>query len=94
MIIIAGHLQVDPEQRDAYLRSVADVVPAARAAAGCLEFVQVADPVEPDRIVVYERWESDEDLLAFRGQGQGEDDTPELLGADVSKYRISGVEAP
>lgn len=97
MIIVAGHLLVAAEQRDAYLDSVADVVPAARAAAGCLEFVQVADPVEPDRIVIYERWESDEALLAFRGGGGGDggdDDTPELLGAEVAKYRISGVESP
>lgn len=94
VIIVAGHLLVDAEQRAAYLAQVADVAPLARAAAGCLEFVQVADPVEPDRIVVYERWESDEALLAFRGQGQDDDDTPELLGADVSKYRISAVEPP
>ena len=94
MIIVAGHLQVDPQQRDAYLERMADVAPSARAAAGCLDFVQVADPVEADRIIVYERWENDEALLAFRGQGQGVDDTPELLGADVAKYRISAVEAP
>jgi len=94
MIIIAGHLRVDADERAAYLSCVADVVPSARAAPGCLEFVQVADPVEPDRIVVFERWESDDALLAFRGQGQGVDDTPELLDADVSKYRISAVESP
>lgn len=94
MIIVAGHLIIYPDQRTTYLERAADVVTAARAAVGCLEFVQVADPVEPDRIVVYERWESDEDLDAFRGAAGGIEDTPELLGAEVAKYRISGVESP
>jgi quinol monooxygenase YgiN len=94
MIIIAGHLQVDPDERAAYLEAVAGVAPSARAAAGCLEFVQVADPVEPDRIVVYERWDSDEALLAFRGQDRSWDETPELRGAEMAKYRISAVEPP
>ena len=94
MIIIAGHLLVDPDDRAVYLETVASVVPAARAAAGCLEFVQVADPVDADRIVVYERWESDDAMSAFRGQGHGVDDTPELRGASVAKYRVSGVESP
>ena len=98
MLIIAGHLRVDPTQRDRYLEATADVAPLARRAPGCLDFVQAADPVEPDRINVYERWESDEDLMAFRTSGGPDDPDPEpapdLLGADVRKYRISGVEAP
>jgi hypothetical protein len=50
--------------------------------------------VESDRIVIYERLESDEDLMAYRGQGRAADDTPELRGASVSTYRISAVESP
>lgn len=94
VIIISGHLLVDPAQRGSYLGATAGVAPQARAAAGCLEFVQVADPVEADRIVVYERWESDADLEAFRGAGASVEGTPELLGAEVAKYRISAVESP
>ena len=37
---------------------------------------------------------SDEDLLAFRTSGGEDLETPELLGADVAKYRIASVEAP
>lgn len=92
MIIVAGYLIVDPNQRVTYLERAADVVTAARAAKGCLEFIQVSDPVESDRIVVFERWESDEDLHAFRGAAEGVEGAPQLLGAEVVKYRISGVE--
>lgn len=95
MIIIAGHLVVDPADRAAYLTATADVATMARAARGCRAFVQVADPVEADRIVIYERWDSDEELLAFRTSGNDDPaPTPDIRGADVAKYRISAVEAP
>lgn len=94
MIIVAGELRVEPGERDRYLEAVADVARLARVAPGCLDFVQAADPIEPDRIVVYERWESDEDVHRFRTAGGPELDVPEIRSAEVRKYRISAVEAP
>ena len=94
MIIIAGELRVDAAERARYLDAVAGVAELARAAPGCLDFVQAADPIEPDRINVYERWESDDDVHRFRTSGGPELDVPDILAADVRKYRISGVEAP
>jgi quinol monooxygenase YgiN len=97
VIIVAGELRLDPELRDAYLAAVADVAPLARRTSGCLDFVQAADPLEPDRINVYERWDSDEALAAFRAQG-GPDEPgapmPELRSASVRKYRVASEEAP
>ena len=97
MIIIAGWLRVATADRDAYLAAVADVPRLARLAPGCLEFVQVADPLDPERVVVLERWDSDEDVERFRASGDPDAPGPELppvLGAEVRKYRISAVEAP
>ena len=94
MIIVAGVLHVDPADRDRYLAAVHDVTRQARSAPGCLDFVQAADPVEADRILVYERWESDEDLHRFRDAGGPELQLPQIRDADVHKYRISGVEQP
>jgi quinol monooxygenase YgiN len=96
MIIIAGHITVDPADRDRYLDLVADVAPAARKATGCLDFVQAPDPIEPGRINIYERWESDEALHRFRTSGgpPPQADTPEIRAAEVQKYRISAVESP
>ncbi|MEO3767824.1 hypothetical protein [Streptomyces sp. B8F3] len=51
-------------------------------------------PVEADRINVYERWETDEDLLRFRGTGPDAEQSVRILDAEVHKYRISGIEAP
>jgi quinol monooxygenase YgiN len=93
MIIIAGALYVD--DRDGYLAAVADVARLARQAPGCLDFVQAADPIEPDRINVFERWESDRDVEQFRTSGDDPGaEVPPIRSADVHKYRISSVEAP
>jgi quinol monooxygenase YgiN len=97
VIIVAGWLRVDAADRDGYLAAVADVARLARAAPGCLDFTQAADPLDAERINVYERWESDEDLLLFRASGcpdEPQPDVPEVLAAKVRKYRISSVEAP
>ncbi|MER7330046.1 MULTISPECIES: antibiotic biosynthesis monooxygenase family protein [unclassified Micromonospora] len=94
MLIVAGSLYVDPDQRDAYLADCVEVVRQARSAPGCVDFAISADLVEPGRINVYERWESDTQLLAFRGAGPAGEQAVAIRGAEVHRYRISGVEAP
>lgn len=97
MIIIAGHLRVAAAERDQYLAAVSDVALQARRTAGCLDFAQSADPAEPDRINVYERWDNDEALMTFRTSGGEEGPplpTPNILSAEVAKYRVSAVESP
>ena len=41
MVIVAGHITVDPERRESYLAGSVSVVDKARAAAGCLDFAAV-----------------------------------------------------
>lgn len=94
MLIIAGRLHVDPDARDDYLAGCVAVVTQAREAAGCLDFALTADLLDPTRIDVYERWESDEDLHRFRGAGPDAGQTAEIRDAAVRKYRISATEDP
>lgn len=94
MLIIAGSLTVDPVHRAAFLAANGDVVGLAREAPGCLDFVQAADPLDPSRINVFERWSSEDDLLAFRGAGEPASDSPPILSADVKRYSIAAIEDP
>ena len=94
MIIISGSLYVDPTDRDRYLAAVMDVARLARLAVGCQDFVQTPDPLDPTRINVYERWESDDHLHRFRAAGGPSLELPPLRSADVHKYRIASVEEP
>jgi len=92
VIIIAGTVDVDPEQRDAALEAGLPHMRATRAQKGCLDYSWNADLLTPGRIYVFERWDNQADLqthfsgphyqamLATMGRFG-------LRGADVLKYR-------
>ncbi|WP_243057910.1 putative quinol monooxygenase [Nocardioides sp. SR21] len=88
MIIVAGHLTVDPAERAAYLEGCVPVVEAARRAPGCREFAVGADLVDPARVTVLERWDSRASLEAFRGSGPSDDQRATILAADVAEYDV------
>jgi quinol monooxygenase YgiN len=64
VIIVAGHIDVAPEQRDEFLAGRVETIRKSRAEAGCIEYVFSADALEPGRVRVFERWESKEALRA------------------------------
>jgi quinol monooxygenase YgiN len=94
MIIIAGSLFLEPRERDRYLAAVSGVAVAARDAPGCLDFVQSADVIDPERINVYERWISVEHVQRFRRSGAPQPQLPAVRSASVEQYRVAAVEAP
>lgn len=90
MVIVAGHLVVDPAQREAYLAGCVSVVEQARRAPGCLDFSLSADLVDPGRIAVLERWESQSDVEAFRGSGPDQEQAAVVLSGSVAEYDVTG----
>ena len=64
MVIVAGTFQVDPEQRDAFLAGRIDRMHTSRAEPGCLEYTFSADPLDPGRVLLFERWATQDDLDA------------------------------
>jgi quinol monooxygenase YgiN len=89
MVIVSGHLIVDQEVRDDYLAGCADVVEQARRAPGCLDFAISADLLDPARINILERWNSQAAVEAFRGSGTDEDRGAMIASASVSEYDVS-----
>jgi quinol monooxygenase YgiN len=94
VLIIAGHLVVDPAERDAYVASCIPVVHAARAAPGCLDFSITADTLDLAHVRIHERWEDEAPLLAFRGSGPSPGQQAAILHAEVRRYEISAVGDP
>jgi len=86
MVIVAGHLIVDPGQREAYLESCLEVVEQARRTDGCLDFALSADLVDPARVNILERWESQEAVEAFRGEGVQGEQAAAIRSASVAEY--------
>lgn len=91
MIIVAGHLIIDADRREAYLATCRADVEAARRAPGCLDFAVTADLIEPDRVCIYERWESRAQLDDFRGNGPGDDQARQIRSMEVSEYLVPDV---
>jgi quinol monooxygenase YgiN len=89
MVIVAGHVVVDPTERDDYLSGCVDVVRQARRAPGCLDFSLSADLIEPGRINVFERWESQAAVEAFRGSGPGDEQGSAIVSASVDEYDVA-----
>ena len=65
IVIVAGHITVEPQQRESYLAGCVSVVERARGVAGCLDFAITADPIDPGRVNIFERWESQTALETF-----------------------------
>jgi quinol monooxygenase YgiN len=89
MVIVAGHIVVDPQQRDDYLSGCVEVVRQARRTAGCLDFALSADLLEPGRVNIFERWESQAAVEAFRGSGPSDDQGAAIVAASVAEYDIA-----
>ena len=91
MLIVSGKIYVRPGARQAFLMASLVAVAQAREARGCRDFVVAADPLEPDRVNVYEQWESEEALLRFRGDGPGEDLSSRIVRASVARHVVAST---
>lgn len=67
MIIVNGHLTIDPAQRDTALAAIADAVAATRAETGNVDYRFSADLADPDRINMVEIWEDQAAIDAHMG---------------------------
>ena len=90
MVIVAGHLVLDPRQRETYLDGCRDVFDQARRAPGCLDFAVTADLLDSSRVEIFERWESQAAVDAFRGSGPSDEQTSMVISATVVEYDVTG----
>ena len=91
MIIVSGKLYLRPGTMKDFLATSTQAISQARSAPGCRDFVVSADPLEPDRVNVYEEWESEQDLLKFRGDGPDDDMWSSVTSASVFRHEISST---
>jgi quinol monooxygenase YgiN len=89
MVIVAGHLMVEPDGRERYLASCIAVVEQARRTKGCRDFAISADPVDPGRINIFEQWESQAAVEAFRDEGPSDEQVSAIMSASVAEYDVA-----
>lgn len=88
MIIVAGYLRVAEADRDRFLAESREAVQLARATPGCHDFVVAADPLDAERVNVYERWANRSIMLAFRGDGTSDELNALIVSADIGEFEV------
>lgn len=94
MVIVGGTFEVDPEDRERFLLSRHDMMRVSRAEPGCLEYSFSADPIDPSRVLLFERWASQEALdahlstLRARPESPGTEVAPKATSITI--YDVAG----
>ncbi|MEO7371715.1 MAG: putative quinol monooxygenase [Ilumatobacteraceae bacterium] len=94
MVIVGGTFEFDPGQRQLFIDSRMEMMRTSRAEPGCLEYSFCPDPLDASRVVLYERWESqdalDAHILALRAAPPSPDAEIKPITASVMIYDVSG----
>jgi quinol monooxygenase YgiN len=102
-VILQGTFRLaSAADRDAFLLANDETMRISRGEQGCEEYVMAPDPIEADRVVLSERWEStsdlEEHLRALVGRrnkaaraGSGPP-VPEVLERQIQRFEVSSEE--
>jgi quinol monooxygenase YgiN len=95
MLIIAGTFEVDPARRDEFIVQKEAGMRESRAEAGCIDYVLSADPLEPGRVYLFERWESKEHLAPHLARlsapAAPDPGAVPVLAVDIQQYEIASI---
>lgn len=94
MLIVAGTFEVEADQREQFVAYRREAMRASRAEQGCLEYLFSADPLDARRVVLYERWTSQEALDAHlassRPSSPSDDPDVQPTSASIVIYDVTG----
>ena len=94
MILVVGSFEVDPMDRDAFIATRLEQMRISRDEPGCLEYTFAADPLDPRRVVLVERWDDqasiDAHLAALRARQAGGDVPTASIAGSIVLYDVAG----
>jgi quinol monooxygenase YgiN len=92
IVIVQGVFTVDPEERDRFIEASIEGMRSSREEEGCLEYVMAADPLDPERVILSERWESMDHLsqhLARPRDASGGQDRPAPRDVQITLFDVA-----
>jgi quinol monooxygenase YgiN len=93
IVIVQGVFSIDAHERDRFIETSLDAMDASRREKGCLEYVMAADPLDLERVVLSERWESMEHLQEHLARPRGADGTgvarPTPRNAEITLFEVT-----
>lgn len=88
-IIVAGKLILKPQSRDEFIEKSLEAIVLARKNGACEDFSVSPDPVELNRVNIFEKWENRRALKEFRESSQESDYFSLIESFDVNEYEIN-----
>jgi len=93
IVIVQGVFSLDPDERDRFVEASIEGMRLSREEDGCLEYVMAADPLDRERAILSERWESMEHLnrhLAQQKQAtSGPGNRPAPRSIEITLYEVA-----
>jgi quinol monooxygenase YgiN len=94
VVIVAGSFEIKPDERDEFLAGRHDAMRESRSEPGCLEYTMSADPIDPGRVVLFERWADqaslDVHMAAMRNAPRSSGPTVAPISATITIYDVAG----
>jgi quinol monooxygenase YgiN len=92
IVIVQGVFTVDPDERERFVEASIGGMRSSRAEDGCLEYVMAADPLDPERVILSERWESMDHLtqhLAQQRSGSAGHERPAPRDVQITLFEVA-----
>ena len=93
MVIVGGTFELDPEQRDQFIASRGEMMRRSRSEPGCIEYTFSADPLDPGRVMLFEKWEHqaalDAHIAAMRATPRPAETTIAPIRSSIMIYEVA-----
>ena len=93
IVIVQGEFSINPDERDRFVETSIASMRSSREEEGCLEYVIAADPLDPERVVLSERWESmdhlQQHLTQQRSATRDGEARPAPRSAEITLYEVA-----
>jgi quinol monooxygenase YgiN len=93
IVIVQGVFSVDPNERDRFVEKSLEAMSSSRREEGCLEYVIAGDPLDPERAILSERWESMDHLQKHLSRQQntarGPDSRPIPRSVEITLFEVA-----
>lgn len=93
IVIVQGVFSIDPNERDRFVETSIESMRSSRQEEGCLEYVMAADPVDPERAILSERWESMDHLQRHLAQqknaARGVEGRPVPRSVEITLFEVA-----
>ena len=88
-IIVAGILTIKPGSRDEFIEKSREAILQARINKACEDFSVSPDPIDLNRVNIFEKWKSRSALDAFRNSGPESNIFSLVESFGVNEYEIN-----